>query len=85
MVNQYIYRDGVENDDLALQAAVQYAPNHGVAVGGWGSTLGHDPFADSKNIPNTVVTTSLDDVVGGKGHFDTNFDDQVVLGLNFNF
>lgn len=36
MVNQYIYRDGVENDDLALQAAVQYAPNHGVAVGGWG-------------------------------------------------
>ena len=36
VVNQYIYRGGVENDDVALQAAVQYAPNHVVAVGCWG-------------------------------------------------
>ena len=43
------------------------------------------PSNDSKNIPNIALTVSLDDVVGGKGHFDTNFDDQVVLGLNFNF
>ena len=39
----------------------------------------------SKEIPNTAVTASLDYVVGGKDRFETNFDDQVVLGLNFNF
>ena len=38
-----------------------------------------------KEIPNTAVTASLDYIVGGKDRFDTNFDDQVVLGHNFNF
>jgi hypothetical protein len=39
----------------------------------------------SKEIPNMAVTASLDYMVGGKDRFETNFDDQVVLGLNFNF
>ena len=218
VVNKYIYRGGVENDDVALQAGVEYAHQSGVAVGYWGSTLDYDPSDDSedkdqgfehdfylayaqeinqdwrykvqatayyyqdggtvyaengdsrkttafdvlgelaykdltlaavvvltdasfanagdvylsaayhyalpqnfmlntsvgasiynssrddsmietqndvafnearigmsKDIPNTAVTASLDYVLGGQDRFDTHFDDQVVLGLNFNF
>ena len=218
VVNKYIYRGGVENDDVALQAGIEYAHHNGVAIGYWGSTLDYDPSDDSetkdhgfehnfylayaqkinqdwhykvqttayyyqdggtvyadngdarkttaldvlgelayknltlgavvmltdvsfanagdvylnaryryalaqnfmlnssvgasiynssrddsmistqnkiafnearigvsKEIPNTAVTASLDYMVGGKDRFDTNFDDQVVLGLNFNF
>ena len=36
VVNKYIYRGGVENDDVALQTGIEYAPNHCVAVGCWG-------------------------------------------------
>ncbi|WP_407303136.1 TorF family putative porin [Acinetobacter sp.] len=39
----------------------------------------------SKEIANTNTTASLDYVVGGKDRFDTDFDDQVVFGLNFSF
>jgi uncharacterized protein (TIGR02001 family) len=39
----------------------------------------------SKEIANTRATASLDYVVGGKDRFDTDFDDQVVVGLNFSF
>jgi hypothetical protein len=35
VVNKYIYRGGVENDDVALQAGIEYAHNNGVAVGYW--------------------------------------------------
>ncbi|WP_167356282.1 TorF family putative porin [Acinetobacter kyonggiensis] len=33
VVNQYIYRGGVENDDVALQTGIKYAHHNGVAVG----------------------------------------------------
>lgn len=39
----------------------------------------------SKEIANTAANASVDYVVGGKDRFDTDFDDQVVLGLNFSF
>jgi uncharacterized protein (TIGR02001 family) len=43
VVNKYIYRGGVENDDVALQAGLEYALQSGVSVGYWGSTIGYDP------------------------------------------
>ncbi len=36
VVNKYIYRGGVENDDVALQTGIEYAHHNGVAVGYWG-------------------------------------------------
>ncbi len=49
VVSKYIYRGSVENDDVALQAGVEYAHNSGVTVGYWGSTLGYDPSDDSED------------------------------------
>jgi len=49
VVNKYIYRGGVENDDVALQAGVEYAHKSGVTVGYWGSTLDYDPSDDSED------------------------------------
>ncbi|WP_425918473.1 TorF family putative porin [Acinetobacter sp. TSRC1-2] len=49
VVNKYIFRGGVENDDVALQAGVEYAHQSGVSVGYWGSTLGYDPSDDSED------------------------------------
>lgn len=47
VVNKYIYRGGVENDDVALQAGLEYAHKSGLTVGYWGSTLDYDPSDDS--------------------------------------
>lgn len=49
VVNKYIYRGGVENDDVALQAGLEYAHKSGVTVGYWGSTLDYDPSDDSED------------------------------------
>lgn len=49
VVNKYIYRGGVENDDVALQAGLDYAFQNGFSVGYWGSTLGYDPSDDSED------------------------------------
>lgn len=49
VVNKYIYRGGVENDDVALQAGLEYALQSGVSVGYWGSTLDYDPSDDSED------------------------------------
>ncbi|WP_350308290.1 TorF family putative porin [Acinetobacter silvestris] len=42
LVSQYIYRGGVENDDIAMQAGLEYAHQSGFSVGYWGSTLDYD-------------------------------------------
>ena len=42
LVSQYIYRGGVENDDLAIQGGLEYAHHSGIRVGYWGSTLDYD-------------------------------------------
>lgn len=42
IVNKYIYRGGVENDDVTLQAGLEYAHKSGVFAGYWGSTLNYD-------------------------------------------
>lgn len=47
IVNKYIYRGGVENDDVALQAGLEYAHPRGFLVGYWGSTLDYDATDDS--------------------------------------
>lgn len=49
VVNKYIYRGGVENDDVALQAGLDYAFQNGVSVGYWGSTLGYDLSDENKD------------------------------------
>lgn len=49
VVNKYIYRGGVENDDVALQAGLDYAFQNGVSVGYWGSTLDYDPSDNSED------------------------------------
>ncbi|OAL79832.1 hypothetical protein AY606_04060 [Acinetobacter sp. SFB] len=49
VVNKYIFRGGVENDDVALQAGVEYAHQSGVTVGYWGSTLDYDLSDDSED------------------------------------
>jgi uncharacterized protein (TIGR02001 family) len=49
VVNKYIYRGGVENDDVTLQAGLEYAHNSGITLGYWGSTLGYDPSDDDKD------------------------------------
>lgn len=42
LVSQYIYRGGVENNDIAIQGGVEYAHKSGFSVGYWGSTLDYD-------------------------------------------
>ena len=42
LVSQYIFRGGVENADIAMQAGLEYLTHSGVAVGYWGSTLDYD-------------------------------------------
>lgn len=42
VVTQYVYRGGVENDDVALQGGLTYSHNSGIFVGYWGSTLNYD-------------------------------------------
>lgn len=49
VVSQYVYRGGVENDDMAVQGGVEYAHKSGVTLGYWGSTLGYDPADGAKN------------------------------------
>lgn len=49
VVSQYIYRGGVENDELAAQGGVEYAHKSGIAVGYWGSTLDYNPVNETKN------------------------------------
>ena len=49
VVNKYIYRGGVENDDVALQAGLEYAFQSGVSVGYWGSTLDYDLSDENKD------------------------------------
>lgn len=43
VVTKYVYRGGVENDDIALQGGLTYTHKSGVFVGYWGSTLDYDP------------------------------------------
>lgn len=47
-VSKYIYRGGVENDDVAFQAALEYAHKSGVSVGYWGSTLDYDATDENR-------------------------------------
>ena len=49
VVNKYIYRGCVENDDVALQAGLEYALQSGVSVGYWGSTLDYDLSDENKD------------------------------------
>ncbi|NNH76758.1 hypothetical protein HLH17_03495 [Acinetobacter sp. ANC 5380] len=49
VVNKYIYRGGVENDDVALQAGLDYAFQNGFSVGYWGSTLDYDLSDENKD------------------------------------
>ena len=49
VVSQYVYRGGVENDNLALQGGFEYAFNNGLSVGYWGSTLDYDMTDESRN------------------------------------
>ncbi|CAM4173808.1 TorF family putative porin [Acinetobacter pragensis] len=49
ILSKYIYRGGVENDDAALQAGLEYAHNSGAFAGYWGSTLDYDSTDDSKD------------------------------------
>ncbi len=48
-VTKYVYRGGVENDDVAFQAGLQYAHKSGVFVGYWGSTLDYDSTDENKD------------------------------------
>ena len=42
LVSKYIFRGGVENNDIAIQGGLDYAHQSGVSVGYWGSTLDYD-------------------------------------------
>ena len=46
--SKYIYRGGVENDDLTLQFGLDYAHQSGVFFGYWGSTLDYNPSREDK-------------------------------------
>ncbi|WP_338560319.1 TorF family putative porin [Acinetobacter sp. KS-LM10] len=41
-VTKYIYRGGVENDDITFQAGLKYEHKSGVYLNYWGSTLDYD-------------------------------------------
>lgn len=43
VVTKYVYRGGVENDDIALQGGLSYSHQSGLFVGYWGSTLDYGP------------------------------------------
>ena len=47
-VTKYVYRGGVENDDIAFQGGVQYAHKSGAFIGYWGSTLDYDSTDETK-------------------------------------
>lgn len=49
LYSKYIYRGGVENDDLTLQFGLDYAHQSGVFLGYWGSTLDYNPSREDKN------------------------------------
>ncbi|SPL72647.1 TorF family putative porin [Acinetobacter stercoris] len=49
IVSKYIYRGGVENDDPAAQAGLEYIHRSGIKVGYWGSTLDYNPGNEDKN------------------------------------
>lgn len=49
VVSQYVYRGGVENNDVAVQGGLEYAHPTGFAVGYWGSSLDYDATDDSKD------------------------------------
>lgn len=48
-VSQYIYRGGVENDKVAVQAGLEYAHKSGISMGYWGSTLDYDSTDETRN------------------------------------
>lgn len=48
-VTQYVYRGGVENDEIAFQGGLQYAYKSGVFLGYWGSTLDYDSTDENKD------------------------------------
>lgn len=41
-VTKYVYRGGVENNDVAFQGGLEYTHNTGVFLSYWGSTLDYD-------------------------------------------
>lgn len=43
IVTKYIYRGGIENNDMAAQGGLEYSHNSGIRVGYWGSTLDYNP------------------------------------------
>ncbi|KQW88824.1 MULTISPECIES: TorF family putative porin [Acinetobacter] len=49
LVSKYIYRGGVENDDVAVQGGLSYAHKSGITVGYWGSTLSYNPADDTQD------------------------------------
>ncbi len=48
-VSKYVYRGGVENDDIAIQTGLDYAHNSGISVGYWGSTLDYDATDENRH------------------------------------
>lgn len=48
LVSKYIYRGGVENNDLAIQGGLGYTHKSGFLAEYWGSTLDYDSSDDSK-------------------------------------
>lgn len=48
VVSKYIYRGGVENNDLTAQGGVEYTHQSGIRVGYWGSTLDYNPAHEEK-------------------------------------
>lgn len=52
--NKYIFRGGVESDDPAIQAGINYALANGLTVGYWGSSLDYSPTADVKSTDGSL-------------------------------
>ncbi|MDQ8934195.1 TorF family putative porin [Acinetobacter rudis] len=48
VVTKYIYRGGIENNDLAAQGGLEYAHKSGIHAGYWGSTLDYNPAKEDK-------------------------------------
>ena len=49
IVSKYIYRGGVEDNNVALQFGLDYAHQSGLFVGYWGSTLNYNPSKEDKD------------------------------------
>lgn len=49
VVSKYIYRGGVENDDVAVQAGLDYTHASGWSMGYWGSTLDYNAEKEDKD------------------------------------